>query len=164
MLAPPSTPCPSPPPHCGCAPTWLPGQGLRVSAETLQVVVTAFLVLLQSALLLVAAATVVTLVRFAHRGRGDCRGEEEKVSELLLPVQHHLACSQWAPAWDCKKLEDGHSRICTKEPKLGVGKLCTAVRTRGPQGTELQQHRSQGGLPDAHREQGAPGHNLRAWG
>ena len=45
------------------------------SAETLQVVVAALLVLLQGALLFVAPAAVVALEGLAHRGGGDCRGE-----------------------------------------------------------------------------------------
>lgn len=53
-------------------PTWLAGQSLGFSAETLQVVVAPLLVLLQGTLLFVAPAAVVTLVGLAHRGRGDC--------------------------------------------------------------------------------------------
>lgn len=75
---------PSTPPQSCPQPTWLAGQSLGFSAETLQVVVAPLLVLLQGALLLVAPATVVTLVGLTHRGRGDCAGERGQIASMLL--------------------------------------------------------------------------------
>lgn len=78
---------PSAPSESCLQPTWLASQSLGFSAETLQVVVTPLLVFLQGALLFVAAATVVTLVGLAHRGRGDCGGErKETVLKSSLPA------------------------------------------------------------------------------
>lgn len=51
--------------------TLLASQRMWFSVKTLQVVVTAFFVLFQRALLLVAAATIVAFVGLANRGGGD---------------------------------------------------------------------------------------------
>lgn len=78
---------PSAPSESCPRPTWLASQSLGFSAETLQVVVTPLLVLLQGALLFVAAAAVVTLVGLAHRGRGDCGAERKETAlKSSLPV------------------------------------------------------------------------------